>query len=413
MRLILCFLIISCLWSVEQFQLKDGTIIKGDRLSETETTIEVQTSFGIITINKGDLLLKVFKITLNSGEIFIGEKVFEDDSVLKLQTQNLGEIELEKSNILSIIESEAITESPPPNIVNQPYQYRYSNPFYELLFGESRLANKNLEFSLGEEQLIDLFFFPTGYTLEQGTLYLSGLSFGFGVTEKFQITTNWWGFFSGDLNLRPKYQLFEKGNWEKQQALSVGAHYHTQWRPNKFEWKNGEITILPDGYNGATNWGGFYPFGEDPDYNIEEYYDETHVNRSDNSEYELVEMIEVFGAFTYSKAREGLRGRISHSAGGNLQYVNSKSPKTFYSVYYGIDVDINNRLKMIGSIFYDPSYIESSDDYYEIGDLSASPVVKEEIDPIHFDFGFIYAINEKFRFGIHFQPYVFAFYWKF
>jgi len=144
----------------------------------------------------------------------------------------------------------------------------------------------------------------------------------------------------------------------------------------------------------------------------------SYVNRLDDSEDELMEMIEVFGAFTYSKAREGLRGRISHSAGGNLQYVYSKEPKTFYSAYYGIDVDINNRLKMIGSIFYDPSYIEFSDenyynDYYNIEDLSVSPVVKEEIDPIHFDFGFMYALNESFRFGIHFQPYIFAFYWKF
>ena len=36
----------------------------------------------------------------------------------------------------------------------------------------------------GEEQLIDLFFDPTGYTLDKGTLYLSGLSFGFGLSDK-------------------------------------------------------------------------------------------------------------------------------------------------------------------------------------------------------------------------------------
>ena len=98
---------------------------------------------------------------------------------------------------------------------------------------------KDTDFALGEEQLTDLFFDPTGYTFQQSTLYLSGLSFGFGVSDRFQITTKWWGFFYGDMNLRPKFQLFEKGNWENQQSLSIGAHYHSRWKSNKYEWKSG------------------------------------------------------------------------------------------------------------------------------------------------------------------------------
>jgi hypothetical protein len=397
---------ISLLFSQNSYELKDGSTINGTVLSETESEITIETNFGVITISKSDILAKIYKVELNAGDSIFGEKIFEDENIIRLKT-NYGEVDLNKADIKSIIEKGKKLKEEQV----QPLYYP-QRPFglASLLFGGYTM-DKDSDFSLGEEQLIDLFFFPTGYTLEQGTLYLSGLSFGFGVTEKFQITTNWWGFFRGDMNLRPKYQLFETGNWEKQQALSVGAHYHTRWRPNKYEWKDGLIA------GKEKYWGGFYPIGEDPEYKII-FEPEGYVNRLDNSENELVEMIEVFGAFTYSKAREGLRGRISHSAGGNLQYVNSEEPKTFYSAYYGVDVDINNRLKMIGSIFYDPSYIEFSDenyynDYYEIGDLSDSPLVKEEIDPIHFDFGFMYALNESFRFGIHFQPYIFAFYWKF
>ena len=37
----------------------------------------------------------------------------------------------------------------------------------------------------------------------------------------------------------------------------------------------------------------------------------------------------------------------------------------------------------------------------------------KSVRPVHFDFGFIYAVNEHFRFGIHTQPYIITFYWKF
>ena len=35
------------------------------------------------------------------------------------------------------------------------------------------------------------------------------------------------------------------------------------------------------------------------------------------------------------------------------------------------------------------------------------------VRPIHFDFGFMYAVNEQFRFGIDSQIPIFAFYCKF
>jgi hypothetical protein len=38
---------------------------------------------------------------------------------------------------------------------------------------------------------------------------------------------------------------------------------------------------------------------------------------------------------------------------------------------------------------------------------------EKHISDIDFDFGFIYAYNEKFRIGIHFQRPFIAFYYKF
>jgi len=91
-----------------------------------------------------------------------------------------------------------------------------------------------------------------------------------------------------------------------------------------------------------------------------------------------------------------------------------------FRAYYGLDLDINKKMKMIGEIFYDPSFLEVWDragggffDNYSSIDLQDSPVDKNEILPIHLDFGFMYAFNESFRCGIHFQAPVVAFYWKF
>ena len=76
---------------------------------------------------------------------------------------------------------------------------------------------------------------------------------------------------------------------------------------------------------------------------------------------------------------------------------------------------------MISQIFYDPNFIEMwqmekynvNDNYWYVDDLSNTPLNEpSDFNPIHLDFGFIYAVNESFRFGIHFQQPWVAFYWK-
>jgi hypothetical protein len=411
-RLIMvCLLITFVIGQEQEFKLKDGTKIKGTILGESETELVVQTSFGAVTINRDNLILKEFKIKMLSGEIFKGTKQSETETEILFNT-NIGTLRLDKSKIASI---EEVNKASSTGYVHRQRQ----RGLFGLLNNIS--STKDTDFSLGEEQLIDLFFDPTGYTLDQGTLYLSGLSFGFGISDKLQITTKWSGFFWGDINFRPKFEVFKKGNWEKQQALSIGAHYHTRWMPNRYEWKSGSLMIDGD----EKYWGGFYKLGENPNYTYEESNNEWNDNCCINDEREgdgnFVEMIELFGAFTTSSARPNLKGRTSHTLGGNIQYVTlDGTQKTFYRAYYGLDVDINPKLKMIGEIFYDPNYLElwqmgeyGNHDYWDIDSFSEQPVEKPtDFNPIHLDFGFVYAVNESFRFGFHFQKPFIAFYWK-
>ena len=208
-------------------------------------------------------------------------------------------------------------------------------------------------------------------------------------------------------------------------------------------WKQTDTPTTSTGY-----YGSYYRIGDSEDFEseinepdnydenaiIDAYYDhepyqnfdEHEVLYDDPNEYDedddFYQMIEFFGAYTFSQARPKLKGRISHTLGAVVQYIErDDEPSLFYRYYYGLDLDINSKLKMVGEIFYDPNYLELwqkmeyDDRYYEqANDFSDSEVEKpDDAYPIHMDFGFIYAFNESFRFGIHFQQPFISIYWKF
>jgi hypothetical protein len=293
---------------------------------------------------------------------------------------------------------------------------------------------------LGEERLIDTFFDPRAEVLEDGTLYLSGLSFAFGVSEKLQVSSRWADYYFGNFNIRPKYQIFKKGNWEKESALAIGGHFHTYWRPDKVVWQAGTVDICISGNDNDywTNcedsgsyqevyYGGYFPMGSEPK-GAREYEGN---NSLDVNETEALDMMfEFFTAYTFSKARKGMKGRISSTVGALVQVPLGHDDYP-YRLFGSVDIDVTPQLKIIGEAFYDPYFLDinnrtSNDDCFLWDCLSSDnwtyktdPDKKitedqfETIRPIHFDFGFMYAVNEHFRVGIHNQPYILAFYWKF
>jgi hypothetical protein len=220
--------------------------------------------------------------------------------------------------------------------------------------------------------------------------------------------------------------LFHKGNWEKESALAIGGHFHTYWQPNKVVWQADTVMVCIDGgdYNNCIsekrNYGGYFPIGATVK-GTTDYYDDKvlDVNQTDDLDY----MVEFFTAYTFSKARKGMRGRVSSTVGAFVQ-IPTNTDIYPYRLFGSVDVDITRQLKMVGEVFYDPFFL----DLYQRTDfegpftphyaykVSENPVKKDDfnnIRPIHFDFGFMYAVNEHFRFGIHNQIPIIAFYWKF
>ncbi len=362
--------------------LKSGEIIIGKIISADPETgnIEVETSYGILEIKGGDILQEVVSIILKSGDRLKGSIIFEDDEKINLMS-DYGVLKIKKENIERID--------------------------YGLKKGKEKVSEIKEKFTLGMERQIDVFYDPTGYTLEKGTLYVSGLSWGFGITDRLQITSKWSGYFLGDFNIRPKIQIFRKGSWEKEHALSIGGHIHTRHIPDKYEWT--EKTF--QSHDTTLYYGSYLRIGSEVEYNENEWDDGIDIDEPDNSQY-----YEVFAAYTFSRARKGNAGRISHTLGAYLSKF-SESDFLMYRIYFGGAVDIRKNIIFNYEIYYDPWYVElwkrtgifNNDE----DELSKIKPKKEYLSPFHFDMGFIYAYRDWLRFGIHFQPYIFAIYLKF
>jgi len=381
-----------------------GKIIKTDAQTGE---ISIQTKYGILIVHKDDILEEVITIELKSGDKLKGKILAKTETATNLLT-DYGVLTIVNSDIAKIE--------------------------YGLEGKSEKISEIKEKFTLGSERQIDVFYDPTGYTLDKGVLYVSGLSWGFGITDRFQITSKWSGYIVGNFNIRPKLQLFRFGTLEKEHTFSIGGHYHTRNNPAKYEWleetyqfEKGHYDVSSGEWMSSNDsipvyYGGYHKIGSqidiegnerryDDQYNRIEY-DWVNVDQPDPKEF-----YEVFAVYTFSKGRKGNTGRISHTFGAIVSKHPNKK-KLMYKAYYAGGIDIRKNLIMNYEIFYDPYYIEwwnRADGPFGNYDenLSVEKPEKLYVSPFHFDVGFIYAVTDWLRFGIHFQPYIFGIYMKF
>ena len=359
------------------FHLKSGDTVTGTIKSQTDSTYSLKTAFGEITISKNDVRPEEAFIFLKSGDKLRGIIVSESDEGVTVKAK-FGEVFISQDKI-ERIDFKSMGRA--RGQFSRPGQVERGRWYY------------------GNERLIDIYFDPTGYVLEENVLYLSGLSWGYGLSEKVHITSKWGGYFFGDLNFRPKFMLFKTGDLKSEKSMSVGFHYHMRGFPDKRELKTWD-RLEDYGWNDETGqehedtlithqeW---VRIGSEQD--EEGYYDD---NSFDGGEM----WWEVFGAFTVSNLKKSGQGRINHTVGAS--FTSYPGYDLMPRAYYAVSADARRSLKLIFEVFYDP-YWTSMLEFAE----------EKNISDIDFDFGFIYAYNEKFRIGIHFQRPFIAFYYKF
>ena len=355
--LLLMVLISSALCNERTFNLKSDNKVTGEVIDiDDNGNYTVNTSMGEVVFNQNEIVLESVKIITTDGDRIVGVLQNEDNNKFYVKT-DIGLMSIAKNNV---------------NSIDFNYDDRESDDGFLKSLGKS-----DERFYFGDEQLIDVWFDPTGNVLPEGTIYVSGLSGAYGITEKFQISLRVWDYLFGNVNIRPKYQIYKKGGLENTNSLSIGGHFYlTGAVPHK--WKFIEEIC--------------YEYGR------EEYDDECgywEQITSDEFSYEL------FLAYTSSKLKPSGQGRINYNFGTSIAKIGEYS-EIMNRIWFGTDLDIRKSLKLTGLIAYDP-YLPTIAELIDEG---------EQTD-IHLDFGFIYALNDNFRLGLHLTAPFIGFYWKF
>jgi len=371
MKIYISFIIlvsISLVFSEERkFKLKSGNSITGEIIEiDSDGNYKVLTSVGEVFFNSNDIVPERVKIITKDGDKILGVLTSEDNNTFYVKS-NIGVLSINKNDVKLI-----------------DFNSNTSKDDWE--FNLSKSENR---FYFGDEQLIDLWFDPTGNVLSEGTIYMSGLSAAYGLTDKFQISLRVWDYLFGNVNIRPKYQIYKSGSLEQTKTVSVGAHFYLSGSvPHKWKWeKSDDIGDCSGEYyneetdsgiceesNGPWNWSAI---------------------TSRNSSYEL------FIAYTSSKLKPSGQGRTNYNAGLSISSIDGYSG-AMPRLWLGFDTDVRQSLKLIGLLAYD-EYLPTIDEFFS----------GEEKTNIILDFGFIYAFNEQFRLGAHLTSPFLAFYWKF
>ena len=241
---------------------------------------------------------------------------------------------------------------------------------------------------------MDVWFDPTGYTIGRNKLYLSGLSWGFGLSDKVQITSRWTNYFFQDFNIRPKVTFYKTGTIESETAAAVGFHLHTRGLPGKYKWVDDARRDYDDYGDNYSFRGGYVRLGAEKD--DDGWYDDWPGNGDKI-------WFDIFGAYTISKLRSAGDGRTNTTFGASATIYPGEdiAPRLFVA----LDTDVTQNIKVMTEVFYDAYYpeIQNFDNEEKIN------------TPFHFDIGFLtnrVSFSENFWLGFHFQRPFVSFFWK-
>ena len=381
--ILLTFLFTGLLFGQETrtLTMKSGDKITGQVVEETDTTLTIiNPLMGQMVINKSDLKERIISITLKSGDKIGGTLVSRSATEIVVATA-FGNVSIPADQVETINDQ----SSSMPTIRHTP-------------FGTAVVSRStgSDEWFFSKERLMDVWFDPTGYTISRNKLYMSGLSWGFGLTDKVQITSRWTNYFFQDFNLRPKIQLFKKGTIESETAAAAGFHLHTRGLPGKYKWVD---DAHREGYynNGQESYsyrGGYVRLGATK--NEDGWYDDG-IGNGDQMWFEM------FGAYTMSKLRSGGDGRMNTTFGASaVMYPGEDIAPRIFAAF---DTDVTQSVKVMAEIFYDAYYPEIQN-FSDDSKMTSS---------LHFDIGFLtnrISFSEDFWLGFHFQRPFISFYWK-
>jgi hypothetical protein len=392
-KIILSVVFILCCMSLlaeyedqKKWHFVDGSIIIGSFVEDGSDYIIIKTKYGNKRIPKSDLKIIVITITTKDDSTIIGDFVGETLGYVIVESK-VGRIKIDKKQIVS-------------------YEKNYKDGKDSR---EDSVFGKKEKFSRGYsdkiEPLIDIFFDPTGYTFEEGDIYLSGLSLAYGYSDTFLFSVNLINFAGlNDSNrINPNIEL------KKQLIASRGGRYDyllSLGFRGEIHSNNGKKVKYYNRVQKEDSKGEKYFIYEKGSFIKEQIHRPNASIDSDNKKYTEEEKLigwktQFYIANTWSFIKER-GGRVNYHLGMFLNVNHMLKYKTWlqmptYKVYAGFDVDMSRSFKLLGEIFYDPNYAFLFSAQDELG----------------VDFGILWSYSETFRILVHLKPYFLGFYWRF
>ena len=393
----------------KQFHFRDGSVRVGEIISVNDNMATLKTSSGSFTIPKSEFLDETAEIKNKKGELFNGVVLGETEEEFVLRTQ-YGDAVVQKRDISSM--------------------KRYYGGVLD------KQTENRKQFYQGKDELMNIFLDPTAFPLAANTFYVSGLSIGYGLTDKFMMTSLFGSNFSRDLNLHAKMRFYHKKNASKEVAASWGAGIHRAYNATAITGKYSQAINISDS---EGNLLGSLNEMDGSERNRPELGVSEITNDEDRHLY-----AQAYIVFSSRRTNPSGRGKVGWSAGAkisnafmsrsglinktvttedgmyNVSWNEEAKYKVPYRLWAGIEYDLRRDLKFLALAWIDNGYKTMEFDSIRRDYLGTDGSTAFSIDSprgtpslIDFDFGMQYAVSETFRFGIHFQQPYLDFYWEF
>ena len=388
----------------KRFHFTDGSVRDGEIVSIEDGTVAIKTGSGTFNIPADQFLSETAEVKNKKGELFKGVVLGETAEEYIIRT-SFGDAVVQKKDIQSM--------------------KRYHGGILD------RQSEERRKFYQSEAQLLSVFMDPTAFPLAGNTFYASGLSVGYGLTDRFMITTKFGSDFNGDLNLHPRMRFYHRKSAEKEVAASWGLGIHRKYPSKSVIGKYSHAINITDSAGVATPLNEMTQdkVGDDDGLSIDDVVSAENVSGL---------YAEAFLVFSSRRVNPTGRGKIGWTLGAKVSnaFVGrndiikkekvtaggdaiSWSTDSKYSVpfrtWLSLEYDLRKDLKFVGSAWVDNGYktMPFSDTFDDYTDNFSLDSPGGEASMIDFDFGILFAVNENFRVGLHFQqPYI-DFYWEF
>lgn len=375
----------------KRFHLVDGNILQGIIVRVEDGLCHIETIDGLLRVPSDSILEERAAITKRDGTHYVGPVLRETMEEIILRS-TYGDVVVSKRDIEEM----------------DRYHGGRLVPWVE----------ERRTFHAGEAVLTDIFMDPTPFPLRPNTFYISGLSLGYGFTERFMVRSTFGSDFMGDLNVHPLLRFYHRqtGTSEMAAALGFRMYNHHPMAPEVARYAQ-YVTLGKDGPK-------FPDYTPEPE--LEEKLRVSDIISKDTDFY--WEMYLVLGS---RRSLPSGRGKVGWHVGVKTNSLAINQPKLEsdwvwdkksmilpYRVWVAFEYDLSKKLKLMAEMWADNGHrfrtiTQAFEDY--LGDDTAFilDATTGDYRPVDFDFGFLYAVTETFRLGIHFQEPFLVFYWEF